>query len=107
MLSFGDVSLNLGQFVNRVLRPVLTQIQDDTAPLNDVINVLDKPLPVLTDLSNLVGGGDVTLMGLAQLAAKYAGVGPIADLIAQDRDVRSGFQHFRLEGVRADHARRF
>ncbi|HVA47067.1 MAG TPA: choice-of-anchor tandem repeat GloVer-containing protein [Pirellulales bacterium] len=82
-VSFDNVGLNLGSFLRNMLAPVLTTIQDVTGPLQPVFDVLNAPLPVLSDLSHLVGGNDVTLLGLAKLVAPSLGpgFGPLADLI--------------------------
>ena len=52
--------------------PVLADFQTITEPLSGVFDVLNEPLPVLTDLSNAIGEGDVTLMGLALKVAPAA-----------------------------------
>ena len=82
-VSFDNVGLNLGSFLSSLLAPVLTDIQSVTSHLQPVLNVLNARLPVLSDLSHLIGEGDVNLIGLAKLVAPFAGLGPLADLIAQ------------------------
>jgi Ca2+-binding RTX toxin-like protein len=49
------------------------------APLNPVVDVLAKPIPVISDLSELVGGGQVSLMSI--LVKQHAAVGMIANLL--------------------------
>ncbi|WP_193612889.1 calcium-binding protein [Nocardioides lijunqiniae] len=49
------------------------------APLNPVVDVLAKPIPVISDLSELVGGGEVSLMSI--LVKQNAAVGMIANLL--------------------------
>ncbi len=81
-VSFGDVSLNLGQFINNVLGPVLGSIQSVTSPIKPVIDALTQSLPVLSDISHFIGGGDISLMSITSIAASYAGLGPLAGLFS-------------------------
>ena len=79
-VSFDNVYLNLGHFISDLLMPVLQNIQDATDPLKPVLKVLNTPLPGLTDLSQAVGQGDVTLLTLAGLVAPFTGFGPLYDM---------------------------
>jgi hypothetical protein len=79
-VSFDNVYLNLGHFISDLLTPVLQNIQDATDPLKPVLKVLNTPLPGLSDLSEAVGKGDVTLLTLAGLVAPFTGFGPLYDL---------------------------
>ena len=81
-VSFGDVSLNLGQFINNVLGPILGTIQSVTSPIKPVIDALTQSLPVLSDISHFIGGGDISLMSITSIAASYAGLGPLAGLFS-------------------------
>jgi hypothetical protein len=79
-VSFDNVYLNLGHFISDLLMPVLQNIQDATDPLKPVLKVLNTPLPGLSDLSQAVGKGDVTLLTLAGLVAPFTGFGPLYDM---------------------------
>ncbi len=81
-ISFEGVSLNLGQFIRNVLGPVLGSIQSITAPIKPAIDALTKSLPVLSDISNAIGGGDISLMSITAIASSYAGLGPLAGLFS-------------------------
>jgi Ca2+-binding RTX toxin-like protein len=61
-LSFNDVRLELGSFLDNVVRPVMDQVNRVAGPLRPVINTLTKALPVMSD----VMGRDVTLLDLAR-----------------------------------------
>src|SRR5262249_1508508 len=54
-------------------------IQIFTQPLEPLLAVLNFPLPGLTDLSHVIGEGDVTLLGIAQQAAAAGAFGPGID----------------------------
>lgn len=65
-LQLNNVRLRLGQVLTDVVKPWLTHVQKVTAPLQPIVDVLNTPIPGLSDLSNLVGQGDVTLVDLAE-----------------------------------------
>jgi hypothetical protein len=66
-IRFKNITLNLGELLSSVVGPVLQQIQNATLPMIDILNILNAPLPGISDLSNLVGGPDISLMFLAEL----------------------------------------
>jgi hypothetical protein len=57
-VSFNHVRLNLGEFFDRVVRPVVDRIHQVTGPLGTFLDVLYKPLPVL---SAIPGEGNLNL----------------------------------------------
>ena len=59
---------------------MLDKIHDATKNLDPVLDVLDTPIPGLSDLANLAGLGNVTLLTLAGAAAPFTGYGPLFDL---------------------------
>src|SRR5262249_11889527 len=81
-VSFSGVKLDIGQFLSGIVRPVFNTIQDVTAPLEPLLEVIDKPLPGISDISRSLGGGSVTILNLAKTAADLAGFGPEAAVIA-------------------------
>jgi hypothetical protein len=72
-VSFGDVTIGLGPLFGKILAPIVQDIQLFTNPIQPYIGLIKTPLPVLSDLNHLVGGGDVTLESLAQFAANSSG----------------------------------
>jgi hypothetical protein len=68
-VEFNQVQLELGSFLSKVLGPVVDTVQKATAPLRPVLAVLNFPLPVLSNLSNAIGQGDISLLTLARVAA--------------------------------------
>lgn len=81
-ISFEGVTVNLGQFIRNVLGPVLSSIQSATAKIKPAIDALTQSLPVLSDISHVIGGGDVSLMSITSIAGSYAGLGPLAGLFS-------------------------
>jgi Ca2+-binding RTX toxin-like protein len=66
--SFGffDVKLEAGQFLKTALGPVVADIISTLKPVQPILDTISAPIPVLSDLSHLAGGGDVTLVTLAK-----------------------------------------
>ncbi|MCI0776534.1 MAG: hypothetical protein J4N95_00005 [Chloroflexi bacterium] len=64
VIEFNNIELDPGSFLNEFLAPIAKEIQRVSKPLQPVVDTLQEPLPVLTELSNLVGGGDITLLSI-------------------------------------------
>ena len=97
-VSFDNVGLDLGSFVSNLLAPILSDIQSvvNTQPLLDIQKILGTPIPGLSDLSKLLGQGNITLMSLIQVVASQTGYGPLADLIAKISQVVSDVQNLQI-----------
>jgi Ca2+-binding RTX toxin-like protein len=93
-VSFNKVSFELGSFLSKFVGPILRDIQQFTKPMQPINDVLTAPLPGLSDLSHLVGAGDVTLLGIAQAYAATGAAGPgfgkLIQLIGILTDVSKG-----------------
>lgn len=61
-LTFSNVQLDAGQFLNLVAGPILDRINDITRPIRPLLNVLTQRVPVISDLY----GRDVDLLTLAE-----------------------------------------
>lgn len=81
-IEFKDIKIDAGSFFSELLGPVLQQVKSVTGPIQPVVDTLYAPIPVLSDLSKLAGGDDVSLMVLAKTFNTMAG-GP--DLSFVDR----------------------
>ncbi len=68
-LEFSDVKINLGQFVNNLVEPVLSKVQMALGPVMPVIDALTSPVPVISDLA----GREITLL---DLATQFGSVSP-------------------------------
>jgi len=64
-IAFNDVQLRLGDFFDTFVGPIVKGIHDVLDPVAPVINFLTEPIPVVSDLADLVGKGPVTLAKLA------------------------------------------
>ena len=64
-LQYGQLKIDVGT-LNEAVFPGFKKALAWTAPLNPVVEQLAKPIPVVTNLSELVGQGPVTLLSLLQ-----------------------------------------
>lgn len=85
-ISFDNVYITAGGFLSGVLKPILKEVQSITSPLKPVIDTLYAPIPVLSDLSHLAGGGDVTLITIAEAFSTLAG-GPDLTMVQRILEV--------------------
>ncbi len=85
-IEFRAVQLNAGRFLGEVLKPIVEKIALFTKPIQPILDQLYAPIPVLSDLSRAVGGGDVNLVTIAKEFSTIAG-GP--DLEFVDRILRA------------------
>ncbi|MDQ3620579.1 MAG: calcium-binding protein [Actinomycetota bacterium] len=65
-LNFKNIHLDAGAFITQYLEPIATEVKRLTGPLQPVIDTLRAPIPVVSDLSKLVGGPPITMIGLME-----------------------------------------
>jgi len=65
-VGFYNVAIDAGEVFGQILGPIVNKIKAVTNPLDPIIKTLYAPIPVLSDLSRLAGGDDVTLVTLAK-----------------------------------------
>ena len=82
-VSYDDIKLELGPAISQFVTPIIKDIQEVIAPIEPILKVLQEPIPGLTDLSHLVGGGNVTILSLAEKAASLDLFGPGFDQLVQ------------------------
>ena len=78
---FDDISLNLGDFVERTLKPILGKIQKVIEPIMPLIDFLQSEIPVLSSLPK--GGSKMTVLNLIKSIgdAKGVNLGMIDDIV--------------------------
>lgn len=79
-IAFKDVGISAGSFFEGLLGEIVKEIKRVTGPIQPVIDTLYAPIPVLSDLSRLAGGDDVTLITLAKTFSTLTG-GPKLDFV--------------------------
>ena len=67
-VKFDNLYLDAGAFISKFLGPIVKEVQKITSPLKPVIDTVRAPIPVLSDLSHLVGGDDITMISLLETA---------------------------------------
>jgi Ca2+-binding RTX toxin-like protein len=66
LITFDGLHLDAGAFIGRFLGPIVKDIQNITKPLQPVIETLQAEVPIVSDLSKLVGEGPVTMLDLLE-----------------------------------------
>ena len=64
-VTYDDVALDLGEVVDAIATPFAV-VDPYLAPVRDVVEVLRTPIPVISDLSELAGGDEVSLLSLLE-----------------------------------------
>jgi len=65
-IEFDGLNLDAGKFVTQFLKPITDSVKNITKPLQPVIEFLQAPLPVISDISEAVGQGPVTPLDLLE-----------------------------------------
>ncbi|MCX2973495.1 LEPR-XLL domain-containing protein [Halieaceae bacterium IMCC8485] len=63
-VGFKNVRLDAGSFLDEFLSPVLSEIQEVTGPIEDIVDFITAPLPVISDL-----GPSISLLDIAEAIA--------------------------------------
>ncbi len=78
---FGDLHLDIGTYLARFLQPVIGGINDVIAPFKPIIDVINAPIPVVSDLAAMVGEPPVTMITLLA-AATGADLGMVTAILS-------------------------
>jgi len=62
-VAFDDVELNAGSFIRNLVGPVIDTVNSALAPIKPILDVLETPLPVISQLA----GRNFTLLDIAKL----------------------------------------
>jgi Ca2+-binding RTX toxin-like protein len=92
-IGFSNIAIDTGEVFGHLLSPIVNKIKQITGPLDPIIKTLYAPIPVLSDLSHLVGGDDVTLISIAKAFSTIAG-GPDLKFIDTIVAVVNFINHF-------------
>ena len=66
-VTFDQLYLDVGPLVDNFLDPILSEIRRFTGPFQPIIDTLTAPIPVVSDLAEMVGQPPVTLLGLMEV----------------------------------------
>ena len=64
--TFDGLALDAGKFITEFLGPMIKQVKDVTNPLMPVVEMIQGEVPIISDLSKLVGQGPVTVLDLLE-----------------------------------------
>ena len=81
-LALNDITLNLGDVISNVIKPILDDVNEYIEPIKPLIEFLGTEVPGISQLSQASGDGTVTVLDLAfiekpaqgQAAKKFIGV---------------------------------
>ncbi|SDD29799.1 calcium-binding protein [Nocardioides lianchengensis] len=68
-VTYDEVTLDVGDVIAGLATPFAV-LDPYLAPVRDVVDVMRSPIPVISDLSELAGGDEVSLLSLLETAAK-------------------------------------
>jgi Ca2+-binding RTX toxin-like protein len=91
VLEFDNVTIDPGKFLgdpNSPIGKVVKQLVDLFKPVQPILDTIQAPLPVLSDLSRAVGGDDVTIASLAQAFSTLVGGPDIAPFLTVLKNIR-------------------
>ncbi|HYW20936.1 MAG TPA: DUF4347 domain-containing protein [Nodularia sp. (in: cyanobacteria)] len=60
--SLNNARLDLGQFISKAIGPILVEVDKYLEPIRPVLDILDTEIPVISQLSKLLGQGEVTFL---------------------------------------------
>jgi Ca2+-binding RTX toxin-like protein len=68
-ISLDNVGLDAGSILTGFMRPILTEIRRFTSPFQPAFDVVSAPIPVLSDIYELLGEGPLTMLTLFEAAS--------------------------------------
>ncbi len=64
-VALANVTLNIGTFLQKIIDPILNEIDTVLAPVKPLLDFLNSPVPVLSSFTSLLGQPPLTWAGLA------------------------------------------
>ena len=93
-----NITVDVGGYISEVLSPIVNAIKDVAEPLLPAVEFVTEPIPVLSDLSNAIGLGDITLLSLSEVAddylpkSGYSEILEIVQIVVQVVDIANMFE---------------
>lgn len=99
-VSFGRLYLDLGFLRTGFIGPILEEVRRLTGPFMPVIDLITAPLPVISDVSEWVGGDPITMLSLLESAtgADLTFIKSLAELIRFANRLASAEGYIALGG---------
>ena len=89
ILQFNNVEADLGSMLGSLAQPIAKDVNEILEPLQPVFDILQKPIPGISDFSEAVGQGEVTLEGLSSLLKLLPEDPGIVDVIDEAEKLRN------------------
>ena len=69
IVRFNNVELKLGLIANEILAPIVNDIKTMTDPIAPALDLLNTPVPVISDAMSLLGlsDGDITVLEMLKI----------------------------------------
>jgi hypothetical protein len=98
-IEFRNVQFGMGAFISNILSPIVNVLQDITQPLAPIISILQTSIPGLSDLSEAVNLGPVSIESLAKLVSGFlpADYQLIVDLFVSLTDLTAAINSIHLD----------
>ena len=94
-VAFNDITLDIGDFLAKQFGPVLEFFADFFQPLQPILEIVNTEIPVISDLSQLLGAGPVTFGSLLQLLGDgFQELGIFINVLNQLNDIVMVFEGF-------------
>jgi Ca2+-binding RTX toxin-like protein len=99
-VTFDQLFLDVGPLIEKFLDPILKEVRRFTGPFQPIIDTLTAPIPVVSDLAEMVGQPPVTLLGLMELISgnDLSLIQSIAAFITFVNNAPTGGGYFSLSG---------
>ena len=65
-ISFDNLHLDLGDVLDEFIKPITNEIKKITGPLQPIVDVITAPIPVVSDLAELVGEDPITMLSVLE-----------------------------------------
>ncbi len=79
-VEFKNVRVNLGGAISGVIEPIFSKLEPILKPVKPIIDFITAPIPVISDLSNAIGIGDVSLLDIADAAAAQSPPNEVSEI---------------------------
>ncbi|OLC13094.1 MAG: hypothetical protein AUH29_14540, partial [Candidatus Rokubacteria bacterium 13_1_40CM_69_27] len=73
IVEINHVTLDLGEFISHTIGPILQDVNKFLDPIRPILKILNTEIPVISQVSQLVGGGPITFIDLIGLLGSGGG----------------------------------
>ena len=66
ILQFNDVKMNIGSVLGDIVAPIAERAEEIFEPMQPIFDLLEEPIPGVSDLSEKIGGDQVNLLFMSK-----------------------------------------